>query len=540
MDDMDDPMAKASPMPKGGGYTNGYDKPPSMGWGRGPLGDGRMLPDMSMDDDIVDPIGASMEMTDSRYEAQPPRRPSPVSSYQSDPYDQRHTTSSQQYNQPPPQSYMQPASEPTWEWQYGTVRLDKKPNCGFGLAVIGGIDKPTPSGDVSIIVSDILPNGPADDRLKINDRLLQVNGISMNNVDHAVAVGALRNAGGSVVIEYRRKVQVQAPITKSQTLPAYSQPPPSQHNTPGGQSGYSPNQSYYTPQGSGQRSLSQPPTNRSGSQLSLTHSQSSRSAQQQRESVTLTKSRNEGFGMQLGWKLFVQGMSEYGVAANQGLSKGDTIVKINNYPVETLSLADAKRLIQTSGNTLNLEVIREPQMPAFSTPTHTTRSVDRLDRLSIGRGDEGGYGQPQQQQQGGYRGPQQSGGYRQMPQEDLPPLQRAQNEMLSFDQDDPLNSAPPPRPPLPGGEQQTNTFSMPPPRPPSPGRQEFMGITDEVVEGEERLISFKKGRSVGLQVIGGNDSGVYIGRIQPNSNAYSATGPRGDRIRVGDRIVDVS
>ena len=60
------------------------------------------------------------------------------------------------------------------------------------------------------------------------------------------------------------------------------------------------------------------------------------------------------------------------------------------------------------------------------------------------------------------------------------------------------------------------------------------------MEGEERLISFRKGKSVGLQVIGGNDSGVYIGRIQPNSNASMAYGPNGDKIRVGDRIVDVS
>ena len=64
-----------------------------------------------------------------------------------------------------------------------------------------------------------------------------------------------------------------------------------------------------------------------GSQLSLTNSQGRSAAQ--REYITLNKTRNEGFGMQLGWKLFVQGMSEYGVASNQGLQKGDTIVKVS-------------------------------------------------------------------------------------------------------------------------------------------------------------------------------------------------------------------
>ena len=67
MNDMDDPMAMASPMPKGRGYTNGYDSGPSKTWkAPGPsLDAGRML-DMSMDDDIMDPISVSMEMTDSR------------------------------------------------------------------------------------------------------------------------------------------------------------------------------------------------------------------------------------------------------------------------------------------------------------------------------------------------------------------------------------------------------------------------------------------------------------------------------------------
>ncbi len=153
-----------------------------------------------MDDDVVDPVAASMELPDSRYDPQSQRRPSPVSSYQSDPYDQR-SDANQQYRQPSSGHSSYPGSnEPTWEWQYGSVRLSRNPTCGFGLAVIGGIDNPTNAGEISIIVKDILPNGPADVRLKKNDRLLKVNGISMENVEHAVAVGALRSAGDSVVI----------------------------------------------------------------------------------------------------------------------------------------------------------------------------------------------------------------------------------------------------------------------------------------------------------------------------------------------------
>ena len=64
MDDMDDPMAIASPMGTNGGYTNGYDIGPAQGWSH--TGGGGKMVNLSMDDDVVDPIAASMELPDSR------------------------------------------------------------------------------------------------------------------------------------------------------------------------------------------------------------------------------------------------------------------------------------------------------------------------------------------------------------------------------------------------------------------------------------------------------------------------------------------
>ena len=66
MDDMDDPMAVASPIGKQGGYTNGYDSGPVKGWSHPGGSGGAMMVNLSMDDDVMDPIGASMEMHDSR------------------------------------------------------------------------------------------------------------------------------------------------------------------------------------------------------------------------------------------------------------------------------------------------------------------------------------------------------------------------------------------------------------------------------------------------------------------------------------------
>lgn len=53
-------------------------------------------------------------------------------------------------------------------------------------------------------------------------------------------------------------------------------------------------------------------------------------------------------------------------------------------------------------------------------------------------------------------------------------------------------------------------------------------------EGEERIISYRKGKSVGLRLVGGNEVGIYIAAIQPGSQAETAG------VAVGDRIKEVS
>ena len=55
----------------------------------------------------------------------------------------------------------------------------------------------------------------------------------------------------------------------------------------------------------------------------------------------------------------------------------------------------------------------------------------------------------------------------------------------------------------------------------------------EEPEGDERRISFRKGSSVGLRLIGGNEVGIYVTAIQPNSPAENSG------VRVADRIVEV-
>uniref|UniRef100_A0A8C2IBS4 Tight junction protein 2b (zona occludens 2) n=1 Tax=Cyprinus carpio TaxID=7962 RepID=A0A8C2IBS4_CYPCA len=82
---------------------------------------------------------------------------------------------------------------------------------GFGIAVSGGRDNPNvETGETSIIVSDVLPGGPADGLLFENDRVVLVNTIAMDNVPHSFAVQSLRKCGkvAKITVKRPRKVAV--------------------------------------------------------------------------------------------------------------------------------------------------------------------------------------------------------------------------------------------------------------------------------------------------------------------------------------------
>lgn len=45
-----------------------------------------------------------------------------------------------------------------------------------------------------------------------------------------------------------------------------------------------------------------------------------------------------------------------------------------------------------------------------------------------------------------------------------------------------------------------------------------------------QTVSFVKDRSVGLRLVGGNDVGIFVGGVQPNSPAYQQGMKEGDQI----------
>ncbi|XP_069481875.1 tight junction protein ZO-2-like isoform X2 [Ambystoma mexicanum] len=104
-------------------------------------------------------------------------------------------------------------------WEQFTVTLHKDSKKGFGIAVSGGRDNPHfENGETSIVISDVLPGGPADGLLLDFDRVVMVNGTLLENVPHSFAVQQLRKCGKVATIVVKRPRKVQAAPLKSPSL----------------------------------------------------------------------------------------------------------------------------------------------------------------------------------------------------------------------------------------------------------------------------------------------------------------------------------
>ncbi|KAM4690829.1 synaptojanin-2-binding protein-like [Rhinophrynus dorsalis] len=90
------------------------------------------------------------------------------------------------------------------------IALARGPS-GLGFNIIGGTDQQYLAHDSGIYVSSIKENGAAavDGRLQEGDRILEVNGIKLENLLHNDAVDLFRNAGENVVLKVQHKFQNQ-------------------------------------------------------------------------------------------------------------------------------------------------------------------------------------------------------------------------------------------------------------------------------------------------------------------------------------------
>ncbi|CAI2725335.1 unnamed protein product [Schistosoma spindalis] len=101
------------------------------------------------------------------------------------------------------------------------VHIHRQPNAGLGLSVAGGVGSiPFRGLDHGIFVSRLNPTGlAATSGLKLGDKLLEVNGVSLINVEHNVAVAALRANTNYFRILVGRDIQMSTKTDNYKIIP---------------------------------------------------------------------------------------------------------------------------------------------------------------------------------------------------------------------------------------------------------------------------------------------------------------------------------
>ncbi|XP_076880335.1 tight junction protein ZO-3 [Brachyhypopomus gauderio] len=238
-------------------------------------------------------------------------------------------------------------------WEQHTVTLTKDPKVGFGFAVSGGRDKPNPSnGDTAVVISDVLPSGPAMGRLQTRDHIVMVNGVTMESATSLYTIQHLKSCGKTANITVKRPRTMQIPASTRPTRTA------SHSNLLDGD-----RQDRRQDFGYDQRPRSST-LDRNGHDLPITSGFKRLPYQDVPDkpiSTTLIKKKpTDEYGMKLGSQIFIKHMTSTGLAAKEGtLQEGDLVLKINGMTTENLSLLETKHLVEKSRGKLTMVVLRD-------------------------------------------------------------------------------------------------------------------------------------------------------------------------------------
>ncbi|KAK2835747.1 hypothetical protein Q5P01_016231 [Channa striata] len=268
---------------------------------------------------------------------------------------------------------MKPGMEDLTIWEQHTITLNKDPKFGFGFALSGGKDKPNAdNGDTAVVVSDVLPNGPAIGRLFHKDQIVMVNGVSMENVHSNYTIQILKTCGKTANITVKRPRKIQIPVTSRPTR-ASSQSNLLDQDPPRRTRRYSDGSDNRDGDRYRARS-STPDRNGHGSTLPLMSSGYKKLPHQDFADkpirTTLIKKKiTDEYGLKLGSQIFIKHMTETGLAAKEGtLQEGDLILKINGITTENLSLLETKHLVEKSRGKLTMTVLRDNRKFLVSIP----------------------------------------------------------------------------------------------------------------------------------------------------------------------------
>ncbi|XP_077067332.1 tight junction protein 1b isoform X46 [Siphateles boraxobius] len=468
------------------------------------------------------------------------------------------------------------AMEETVIWEQHTVTLHRAPGFGFGIAISGGRDNPHfQSGETSIVISDVLKGGPAEGLLQENDRVLMVNAVSMDNVDHAYAVQQLRKSGKNAKITIRRKRKVQIPMGRTgerETMSEHDEDDDSYeeeiYEARSGRSAYSGGGATGRRSGRGERlgGRRDRDRERSGSrERSLSprsdrHSVSSNLPPRPAK-VTLIKSRkNEAeYGLRLASHIFVKDISPESLAARDGnIQEGDVVLKINGTVTENLSLIDAKKLIERSKGKLKMVVQRDERATLLNIPDmddsipsanasdrddisdihsvasdHSNRSHERK-RSSRSRSPDR---RSEPSDHSRHSPPQISNGSHRSRDEDriskagplpLPAkmVEEMPKEQSAAREEKQLPPLPEPKPVYAQPGQPDVDLPVSPADAPVPS----VTNDDSILRPSMKLVKFKKGESVGLRLAGGNDVGIFVAGVLEDSPAAKEGLEEGDQI----------
>uniref|UniRef100_A0A671VBI0 Zona occludens protein 1 n=1 Tax=Sparus aurata TaxID=8175 RepID=A0A671VBI0_SPAAU len=471
------------------------------------------------------------------------------------------------------------AMEETVIWEQHTVTLHRAPGFGFGIAISGGRDNPHfQSGETSIVISDVLKGGPAEGLLQENDRVVMVNAVSMDNVEHAYAVQQLRKSGKNAKITIRRKRKVQIPVSRPgdrETMSEHEEEDSDEddgyeHHTGGGRSAY---EGASGGTGTGRRpDRERSSSNRRDNSASRERSISPRSDRRSQASsapprpakVTLVKSRkNEEYGLRLASHIFVKDISPESLAARDGnIQEGDVVLKINGTVTENLSLIDAKKLIERSKGKLKMVVQRDERATLLNIPDldDSIPSANNSDRDDIseihsltsdhsnrshGRGRSRSPDRPETSDHLRHSPRQISNGswrfhHRSRDEERISkpgamstPVKSSDDGVLSQASDQASSSNEKQLPPLPEPKPvyaQPGQPDVDLPVSPSDAPVPSAAHDDSILRPSMKLVKFKKGESVGLRLAGGNDVGIFVAGVLEDSPAAKEGLEEGDQI----------
>ncbi|KAM6409772.1 tight junction protein 1 isoform 2-T2 [Rhynochetos jubatus] len=453
--------------------------------------------------------------------------------------------------------------EETAIWEQHTVTLHRAPGFGFGIAISGGRDNPHfQSGETSIVISDVLKGGPAEGLLQENDRVAMVNGVSMDNVEHAFAVQQLRKSGKNAKITIRRMKKIQIPVARPEPEPvseneddSYDEEIRDPRSSRGGPSASRRHEKSWVRDRSASRERSLSPRS---DRRSVTSSQPAKPTK-----VTLVKSRkNEEYGLRLASHIFVKEISQDSLAARDGnIQEGDVVLKINGTVTENMSLADAKTLIERSKGKLKMVVQRDERATLLNVPDlsdsihsanaserddiseiqslasdHSNRSHDRprrsRSRSPDQRSEPSDHSRhsPQQPSNGSLRSREDERitkpGAISTPVKNADDTSKTMEEVAVERTEKQTPPLPEPKPVYAQGGQPDVDLPVSPSDGPLPNSTH----EDGMLRPSMKLVKFRKGDSVGLRLAGGNDVGIFVAGVLEDSPAAKEGLEEGDQI----------